>query len=65
MKLMIAIPTLDMIHFEFARCLTGLVQKLDRDGVDCDVCFKGGTLVYNAREALAADCGAARRAPFD
>ena len=55
MKLMIAIPTLDMIHFEFARCLTGLVQKLDRDGVDCDVCFKGGTLVYNAREALAAE----------
>ena len=53
MKLMIAIPTLDMIHFEFARCLTGLAQKLERDGVDYDVCFKGGTLVYNGREALA------------
>ena len=44
-----------MIHFEFARCLTGLVQKLDKDGVDCDICFKGGTLVYNGREALAAE----------
>lgn len=55
MKLMVAIPTLDMIHWEFARCLTGLVQKLERDGVDYDVCFKGGTLVYNAREALAAE----------
>lgn len=54
MKLMVAIPTLDMIHFEFARCLTGLVQKLERDGVDYDVCFKGGTLVYNGRDALAA-----------
>ena len=55
MKLMVAIPTLDMIHFEFARCLTGLVQRLERDGVDYDVCFKGGTLVYNGREALAAE----------
>ena len=55
MKLMVAIPTLDYIHFEFARCLTGLVQKLERDGVDYEVCFKGGTLVYNGRDALAAD----------
>lgn len=55
MKLMVAIPTLDMIHWEFARCLTGLVQRLERDGVDYDVCFKGGTLVYNGRDALAAD----------
>lgn len=55
MKLMIAIPTLDFIHFEFARCLTGLVQQLQKDGVDFDVCFKGGTLVYNGRDALAAE----------
>lgn len=55
MKLMVAIPTLDMIHWEFARCLTGLVQRLERSGVDYDVFFKGGTLVYNAREALAAE----------
>ena len=55
MKLMVAIPTLDMIHFEFARCLTGLVQSMERSGVDYDVCFKGGTLVYNGREALAAE----------
>lgn len=55
MKLMVAVPTLDMIHWEFARCLTGLVQRLERSGVEYDVCFKGGTLVYNAREALAAE----------
>lgn len=55
MRLMVAIPTLDMIHFEFARCLTGLVQRLERSGIDYDVCFKGGTLVYNGREALAAE----------
>lgn len=55
MKLMVAIPTLDMIHYEFAKCLVWLVRRLEKDGVDFDVCFKGGTLVYNAREALAAD----------
>jgi len=55
MKLMIAIPTLDYIHFEFARCLAGLVKRLQKDGVDFDVCFKGGTLVYNGRDALAAE----------
>lgn len=55
MKLMIAIPTLDFIHFEFARCLTGLTMRLAKDGVDFDVCFKGGTLVYNGRDALAAE----------
>lgn len=55
MKLMIAIPTLDYIHHEFARCLTALIQKLDKDGVDFEVVFLGGTLVYLARENLAAD----------
>ena len=55
MKLMIAIPTLDFVHFEFARCLTGLAMRLAKDGVDFDVCFKGGTLVYNGRDSLAAD----------
>ena len=55
MKLMIAIPTLDYIHFDFARCLVGLVQKLEKDGIAYDVCFKGGTLVYIGRDALAAD----------
>lgn len=55
MKLMIAIPTLDFVHFEFARCLAGLVRQLEHDGVDFDVCFVGGTLVYKGRDTLAAD----------
>ena len=55
MKLMIAIPTLDYIHFRFTCCLIGLVKRLEKLGVDFDVCFKGGTLVYLSREALAAE----------
>ena len=55
MKLMIAIPTLDYVHFEFTRCLMGLVKQLQKDGVDFDVCFLGGTLVYNGRDTLAAE----------
>ena len=55
MKLMVAIPTLDYIHFEFARCLVGLTRQLEQDGVDFDVCFLGGTLVYNGRDTLAAN----------
>lgn len=55
MKLMIAIPTLDYLHFEFTRCLAGLVKRLAADGVDFDVCFKGSTLVYQARDGLAAE----------
>lgn len=53
MKLKIAIPTVDYIHFEFANCLTALVRKLDKDGVDFDVQFKGNTLVYEGRDVLA------------
>ena len=55
MKLMIAIPTLDFVHFEFARCLSGLTRQLEHDGIDFDVCFLGGTLVYNGRDTLAAN----------
>lgn len=55
MKLMIAIPTIDFIHFHFTRSLIGLVQRLDEIGIDYDVCFKGGTLVYLGRDELAAE----------
>lgn len=51
MKLMIAIPTLDYVHFEFVQSLTGLIRRLD--GVNYDINFKAGTLVYLARDALA------------
>lgn len=55
MKLMIAIPTLDYVHYEFANSLIGLTRRLDELGVDYDVRFKGGTLVYLSRNALALD----------
>ena len=53
MKLMIAIPVLDYIHFDFTRCLTGLTKRLAYDHVDFDVCFKCGTVCHHARDVLA------------
>lgn len=54
MKLLIAVPALDYINMEFMRCLVALVQRLDRDGVNADVKILSGTLVYVARDRLAA-----------
>lgn len=53
MKILIAVPALDYIPTEFVKCLTALVQRLDRDGVNVDVKFITGTLVYAARDKLA------------
>ena len=53
MKLLIAIPSLDMVHVEFVKSLTALVQRLDHDGVDADVKIMSGTLVHVARDRLA------------
>ena len=53
MKLMVAVPTTDYVHAEFMKCLVGLIQKLDRDGVDVEPRIVGGTLVYIARGRLA------------
>ena len=50
MKLLIAIPSNDYIHYEFADRLTKLVKNLD---IDYDVCFQGNTLVYVGRDKLA------------
>ena len=55
MKLMVAIPTNDYVHYEFTRSLVNLVHHLDELGINYDVHFHGGTLVYMARDALAAD----------
>lgn len=46
MKLLIAIPTYDYMHFQFVECLTKLIRRLDEDGIDYEVDFQGGTLVY-------------------
>lgn len=54
MKTLIAVPALDYIPTDFVKSLTALVQRLDRDGCDVDVKFITGTLVYAARDKLAA-----------
>lgn len=53
MKLLIAIPTNDYIHFEFTSCLVQLVSKLKDEHINFDVAIQGGTLVYVARDKLA------------
>lgn len=53
MKLMIAIPAIDYIHFAFAERLTALVEHLRDMGIPHQVCFKGNTVVYLARDDLA------------
>lgn len=53
MKLLIAIPTYDYMHFQFVECLTKLIRRLDSEGVDYDVIYQGGTLVYVGRDRLA------------
>ena len=53
MKILIAVPALDYIPAEFVKCLTALIQRLDRDGVMADVKLLTGTLVYAARDKLA------------
>ena len=53
MKLLIAIPTHDYMHYLFVRSLTRLIQKLDEDDVDYEVAYQGSTLVYIGRDKLA------------
>lgn len=53
MRLLIAVPVLDYIHFQFVQCLVDLTEKLNKDGVPHEVKLLGGTLVYVARDKLA------------
>lgn len=52
MKLLIAIPTNDTMPASFVESLTKLIRRLDADGMDYDVAFQGGTLVYVGRDKL-------------
>lgn len=52
MKLLIGIPTLDYMHFEFVQSLTNLIRRLNKDGVDYDIKYINGTLVYAARNKI-------------
>ena len=53
MKLLIGIPTLDFMHVEFVRSLTDLIMRLNREGINFEVKFITGTLVYAARDKIA------------
>ena len=37
MKLLIAVPTYDYMHFQFVECFTKLIRRLDEDGIDFEV----------------------------
>lgn len=52
MKLLIAVPTLDFLHFEFVQCLTNLIMRLNQEGMNFEVKYMAGTLVYAARNKL-------------
>lgn len=49
MKTLIAIPCMDMMHTEFCRCLLGMEK-----GPDVQVTFCQSSMVYDARNTLAA-----------
>ena len=51
-KLMVAIPTLDYMHEKFVESLTNLTKHLCELGIEFDICFERGTLVYIARDKL-------------
>ena len=53
MRLMIAIPCADTIRYELAQSLSKLEVQLSEDGVDFDVKWLAGSLIYSAREDLA------------
>lgn len=53
MRLMIAIPAMDFVPVEFAESLGKLTARLTRDGIDFELTFEKGTLVYMARDRLA------------
>ena len=52
MKLLIAIPTNDQMPFQFVESLTKLIKRLDMDGIDYEIAFQSGTLVYVGRDKL-------------
>ena len=53
MRLLIAIPCADVIRYEFADSLSKLMLQLNEDGIDFDVRWVAGSLIYSAREDLA------------
>lgn len=54
MKLLIAIPSNEQMHAGFVQSLVKLVRQLEKDGINFTVSINSGSLVYDAREKLAA-----------
>ena len=54
MKLMVAVPTVDYVPADFVKSLAKLSLRLGRERIPADVEIVGGTLVYIARNRLAA-----------
>ena len=52
-RILIAIPSLDFVHYRFVECLTELQKHALETGLDVTIKFDGGTLVHIAREHLA------------
>ncbi len=53
MKLLIAIPCMDFLYFDFVKSLTALLVRLKDENVDFKVEYQSGTLIYVARDKLA------------
>lgn len=53
MKLLIAVPAMDYMVTDFVRSLVGLTNKLKDDGINFEVRFDVGSLIYFARDNLA------------
>lgn len=53
MNLLIAIPTMDTVPVEFMKSLVALIEELQLEGVNYEVAYETGTLVYMARDRLA------------
>lgn len=52
-KVLIAIPTVDYLHWRFAESLVKLQEWCHHSGLQYEIKFEGGTLVYLARDRLA------------
>ena len=53
-KLMIAVPCMDYVHVDFMNSLLKLCQHLQREGIVFQTEIQSGTLIYFARNQLAA-----------
>ena len=52
MKLLIAVPSVEYIHYKFAESLNRLTRALDDEQVNYNVAFESGSLVYLERDNL-------------